>query len=154
MQEQDINKIKDFLFSMRQFRSPEIFPISAVVVKPEDHDAVVSELHKSGLPHMIVADQHEDELLAPILDRVAQGKGIVLELTGPLPPKLFAVFSGLFQSGMVNVHLAGEVESRVINPAPEGSYIILLMSEELFADFEGRYILSAFCNLANQKEVV
>ncbi|MAG11924.1 MAG: hypothetical protein CMI52_03910 [Parcubacteria group bacterium] len=153
MNEQNINKIKDFLFSMRQFRSPEIFPIAAAISRQEDYDITAAELQKSGLPYIIVGDQHEDLILAPMLERIVQGKGIILELTGPLPPKIYGVCAGLFQSGVVNVHLAGELEPRVINPAPEGGYIILFMNDQLFKDFEGRYILSAFCNLANQKEV-
>ena len=106
MTPQDVKKIKDFIFSLRQLQSAETFPIGGVIIDPRDRSAVVQELHKAGLPHIIAADQHEDELLAPMLDRVAQGKGIIIELTGQIPPKISGILLHISESGIVNTHLA------------------------------------------------
>lgn len=148
MTEDQQNKIRDFLLNMRQFHNRSVFALAAILYKESEREQVADIVEKNGLPRIIIADQHEDELLAPILDRIAQGKGIVLEVVNVIPPKVFSVLSELFQQGTVNVHLSGEAEPRVINPYPQGSFVVLMMTPETYKNMHGTFIINAVCNIA------
>ncbi len=141
------HKLQDFIFSLRQKSAPSVFPIGAIILNEVDRVEIEQELERERMRILSLNSQNEYDVSANMIDTWLQGKGVVVAIHEPLSQQLRQMVIELFEANRVNIRIAGELEPRVMNPMPQGAFLILMMNEEVYRTMEARHVITEFCNL-------
>ena len=126
--------------------------MGTVVFNEGERNEVCRQVFRSSLPHLILADQNQEDVLPLICNNISAGKGLILEVVGGVDPQVMSVLTGLAKSGMVNI--TSSDGSSIVVPATKGSFLILATDLDTYRSAGMQGLTTVCCNMAVERAVL
>ena len=143
--EEHMDKLFDYLSGMKDVQNPMSYPIGVILVSDDDRAELIETLGMQEVSVLTLA-AHPDGVLRALVDSVQHEEPVASEVIGTVPgPVMSALFD--LSEGALDVVLAGDVESTVINPVPKKGGVVLIMNEEVYSEFSKPELINSACRL-------
>ena len=146
MEDSQREKLEDYIIGLRDFNTASSFPMGAVLMDEADRAEVVRLIKRKKLPVLEAGQGHPDLVLGALIDILKKGKMAILNLTASLDPKLLNQLHNM-ANDQINAQLVGETNPAILNPIPQGSKLVLLMSKDYYENLEQQDMITSVCQI-------
>ena len=142
-----IEKLEDYVSGIRELQGQSL-PIGVIILDgSKEQKQEVFEYLRNKEMEIVELNMHPDLILWKIFNSLSSGKSIALDVNGDIPIKILDELKNMHLFKRMDIMISGETERKILNPIPQGTFVIFILDEENYKKAMLGEISSSFCNL-------